>query len=61
VRAVKEFRGKTIGSLNASKMFNVPKVTLKEPGTILTSKVSAVWIFILRKEERNGHHDECAG
>jgi hypothetical protein len=54
VRAVKAVRGKTIVLLKASNMLNVPRITLKEIGMILPSTVSALWIFPLRGEERDG-------
>jgi hypothetical protein len=54
-RAVKAVRDKKMGLLKASKMFNVPRATLKETGMMLVSTVSEMWTYVLRiGEEING-------
>jgi hypothetical protein len=48
VRAVKAVRDKKMNLLNVSKMFNIPRATLKQIGMILISIVSVVWTSLLR-------------
>jgi hypothetical protein len=52
VKTVKAVRDKKIDLRKASKMFNVPRATLKDIGMVLVSTVSLVWTFLLRGQKR---------
>jgi hypothetical protein len=48
VGAVEAFRDKKMGLLKASKVFSVPRATMRKIGIVLATTVYVVWTFILR-------------